>query len=284
MHLPNVEPAKQANIKKVVAIGRILMNDTRVRLTGKAIRLSVPFLQTLRFRPALLVCTLLAISLLQTSIYSQDLDESDEWLYRLEFDREEVSIPCDKGCRAIGDTNQCTDAKSRSVDVNIRANEDSLDAGDLWYEFDPDAGLVIDGDSGIRWDLSEASEGTYWLRVKINRGFETIDVINKSIEVKRCDCLCTSSCATFKVGASKEAVGENEIILFRAVRSGYFSSEGVDLNWNVENGEIVSGTGSSILKVRAGSSAKGYLKVTVETVQATQECRRVFEILVPVSK
>jgi hypothetical protein len=209
-------------------------------------------------------------------------DESDEPLFKIEFDKDVLVIPCPKGCAPDAGVPGCSSEAGVSLIARITSDKNATDAADLWYEYLPEKGKITETSAGLKWDLSNVRNGSYWLKVKVNKGFETYEVLNKSVELTNCECTCVQVCAEIKLEADKTTVNENEIVLIRAIQSICFS-ENVNLRWRVTNGEIVSGQGARILKVRARSAGEGDLKVALEFTQEAEKCRRSPELTLPIN-
>ena len=233
------------------------------------------------------VVALVVLVIMPSSVSSQEESETQDALYVVSLDREDVVIPCASGCKAKRLDSACSRDSAPEVEVRLEPTELMEDTSDVWFEFIPDIGEVLENEGRRLWRVSGGGEGKYWLKVKINQGFETLDVVHKAIELTPCDCTCVAQCAGFEAAGSAERASEKEVIRFRLKQSGFFgapkSKHSHKIVWEVENGEIVSGQGTHILKVRAGVASNGPLKVTVRATREPQDdCPGFFELTVPI--
>ncbi len=207
--------------------------------------------------------------------------EEDEPFFEIEFDKSELFLPCPSGCVSDAGRNACRDDAKRDISVTINQKQKLPGQAKIWFEYAPETGSVSETENGLSWDLGDAVPGVHWLKVKMNQGFETIDALSKSVEVGRCDCSCEAKCAILALEAETPEVIERQVVMLRAIQTGFFA-ESVRLIWEVENGEVLSGQGSNIVRVRANESGKGDLKVKLESIQPSIECGGTSELKLPI--
>jgi hypothetical protein len=226
---------------------------------------------TMRIAVRICILTLAAAVIILVPIPGLAQADSDS-LYRIELEKDQFLIPCPAWCTAIDGASACSDEHVRETNVKLVPTESGFDTKGIWFEFIPDKGVVTGTGENAKWTLSEAPVGKHWLRVKINRGFETIDVASKAVEIRNCDCVCAIKCSAITVESEKNEVAAGQIAVFRAVKQ-TLSTASDKIEWSVENGQIVSGDGTGIVKVRANGAAGSNLVVKAMLVNDDPKCR-----------
>ncbi|MDH3529001.1 MAG: hypothetical protein OEQ28_05520, partial [Acidobacteriota bacterium] len=208
------------------------------------------FARSLNFKARCYI--LLCFIILFATPFSYSQTDDDGPLFEIEFDRSNLVLPCPAGCERDVAVDSCKDAGKMEIAVKINARRRGSRDVKIWYDYGPETGSITETATGLVWNLGDAGAGTHWLKVKMNEGFETIESVSKSVDVGRCDCVCTTPCASFELSADKSETVESGIVMLRAVQNRFFK-ENIYLSWNVANGEILSGQGSNIVRVQAGS-------------------------------
>ncbi|NNE68664.1 MAG: hypothetical protein HKN33_19020 [Pyrinomonadaceae bacterium] len=238
-------------------------------------------ISTLLFRTLSGVALLLVAIVFTGQFAHAQNSSSDDSLFRIEFEKERLLRPCGPGCAPREASNECSDAPNLKTALKLIPNQPSFEMDDVWFEYLPDHGEILEVEAKATWSLWRQPVGMYWLKVKINRGFETLDVVSKSLEISECDCDCVVDCAGITVEAKYPEVQKDDVAVFRIVQREIFSSSD-KIEWAVENGEIVSGSGRRILKVRATGPPGSQLRVMAVLTKDAAECRSESELTLPI--
>lgn len=249
-----------------------MIQPVKVKVKRKVVFLRL--FSRITFAFCFVVVAALPVLLCPNNVYSQD-ESSSESLFRIELEKDRLIIPCPKWCNA-GSGGSCNDDALRETDFKLIPNESGFDMKDIWFEYLPEAGEVVESAANTEWHLWRAQSGSYWLRVKVNRGFETIDVVSKEITISACNCECAVQCSGLVVEASRDKTEEGQIVVFRVLKKPRFGASD-RIEWSVENGQIISGAGSSIIKVRADAAAGSDLKVIAKLKNDEPLCQSTSE-------
>jgi hypothetical protein len=168
----------------------------------------------------------------------------------IELSDVEVVTPCPSG--TVSTSNSCNDNQS----VNVKPVVENKSGDTLVYDYVVSGGRVVGSGSNVSWDLSGVKEGTYTITSKVDNGCGFCGTTKtKTITVKKCiDCEKPCSCPTVSVSTSANAVRNNETVTFTSNVSGGGDCS-TNYNWEVTNGTIESGQGTSMITVKATGNA-----------------------------
>ena len=184
---------------------------------------------------------------------------------RIDLDKKEAVIPC--GCFKDNfspcslDTNG--EIKKGQFLIAVKTFVRNPKNTKFFYEYAVTGGRILGQGGEVLWDLDGFRPGVYTITVSIRgaRGIST-ETRTETVTVRECNCNCPCMCPTITVKGDKN---------IRASESVDFSAEvlggtGVDItyNWTVSQGEIVSGQGTSQIKVKTTQKMTGEIKVSLE--------------------
>jgi hypothetical protein len=133
----------------------------------------------------------------------------------------------------------------------------------LVYEYKVSGGQVVGQGNEVIWNLEGVRPGVYTITTSIKgKSGVSAETKTQSVSVSECECLCPCVCPTLSV-TGKEIVRASESLVFTANVSGGIATD-IRYNWTVSQGEIVSGQGTSQIKVKTTREMTGFIKATVE--------------------
>ena len=181
------------------------------------------------------------------------MDDSTDVL-EVRLDKTQVTLPCPKGCKSrSGECPYLTPIRIHAVIVGAKTEF----AG---FRYSVSQGRIIGAGSDVEWDLSAATQGTYKLVVKANRGMSKT-VYLKVVECP--DCICDYFCPSIQVMGPNRTVEAGETLVFTASISG--GPDQIVYRWKVSGGKIISGQGTPSVEVKTKrKKIAGKVTATIE--------------------
>jgi hypothetical protein len=188
----------------------------------------------------------------------------------LELSETRVTGKCEPGFQPREGTT-CSD--DMAVNVTTTAVDPENDV--LTYNYTVSGGRIIGQGANVSWDLTGAAPGTYTITAGVD---DSCGVCGKTqtrtIEVAACDCVRICVCPTLSVTGPAGVTAPGETMTFTANVAGG-TSETLTYNWTVDNGTIIEGQGTPVIRVAttadlAGQSVRA--EVTISGADLCEEC------------
>ncbi|CAN5722732.1 hypothetical protein BH24ACI3_BH24ACI3_06630 [soil metagenome] len=162
----------------------------------------------------------------------------------LELSTDQLVLPCEPGRRRAPET----PPESATLILDVVAMASNTDGRSLTYSYTVSGGTIIGTGSSVRWDSSGALPGTYSITAGVDDGCGFCgQTITKTVTVLECSPTCSLvECPSVELNAP-DSVANSDVAVFSANVSG---GPDVKYEWIVENGEIIEGQGTPVLKVR----------------------------------
>lgn len=159
------------------------------------------------------------------------------------LDKTTIVRPCPPGTKSEGN---CPDGASVGVSTKA-SSSDSTDV--LTYNYTVSGGRIVGSGANVSWDLSGLQPGTYTITAGADNGCGVCgNTKTETVTVKDCEG-CVNPCACPTLGVSGGGVvNPGEMMYFTANVVGGTAND-VTYNWNVSQGRIVSGQGTSSITV-----------------------------------
>ena len=128
----------------------------------------------------------------------------------------------------------------------------------LTYNYTVSGGRVVGQGANVSWDLSGVSPGTYTITAGVDDGCGVCGKTQtKTITVEACECetVCTCPSGPSVIGPSGLVTAGDNITFTANVTDG--NPGPTTYNWNVSQGNIVSGQGTSSITVSTTSDMAG---------------------------
>ena len=174
----------------------------------------------------------------------------------IDVDEDVLTLPCPAGHRSCG----TGPSKDFIVDVRVKISGKTREST---LKYDITYGRVIGTGQKVRWDLRDQRPGNYRITVTHFVNGKAIGEPKTAAVVIESDiCICDCFCPQLKIYGPSKIVKRGSIQSFSASVQG---GPDVTYKWSVENGQIVSGQGTSEIKVRVKRKSKlSELKATVQ--------------------
>ncbi len=179
-----------------------------------------------------------------------------------------VKLPCGPGQRPREGAN-CPD----SMSVNVATSASDPENDPLTYNYTVSGGRVVGQGANVSWDLSGVSPGTYTITAGVDDGCGVCGTTQtRSITVEACDCEIVCTCPTgLDISGPVGVTRPGDTMTFTA--SATPGSSPTTYNWSVSQGEIISGQGTSTIRVRTTAGMAGSnVTATVEFNSSDPNC------------
>ncbi|MGI8669275.1 MAG: hypothetical protein ACR2J3_05410, partial [Aridibacter sp.] len=159
--------------------------------------------------------------------------------------------------------------------VSLTTNATDPENDVLTYNYTVSGGRIVGQGSNVSWDLAGVQPGTYTVTVGVDDGCgvcsptvtETVTVENCNCTAPREDCVCP---ATVTVVPPPAAVRPGENMVFTANVVG--DSTGLRYNWDVDNGDIISGQGTTRITVNTEGRTDTTVTATLNIEGFPNDC------------
>lgn len=166
----------------------------------------------------------------------------------LSLSSDHLVLPCEPGQRP--NEGKPSPSKTMLIDVVTRAADPDDDP--LVYVYTVSGGQIVGRGSKVQWDMKDAAPGTYTITAGVDDGCGICGkTVTRTITIEECtpSCSLPPDCPLVEI-RSPEFLGSFEEYLFKAKILG---GEGLNINWSVENGELIHGQGTPQIRVKTGS-------------------------------
>ncbi|MCS6874924.1 MAG: hypothetical protein NZM17_09640 [Pyrinomonadaceae bacterium] len=162
----------------------------------------------------------------------------------VEISRSVVTLPCPPGFRPREGQTGCGE---QTVSVRTTAVDPENDV--LTYNYTVSGGRIVGQGANVTWDLTGVRPGTYTITVGVDDGCGVCGKTQtRTVEVRECECERVCECPSSITVSGGGVVRPGEIMTFTANVVGG-TQETVTYNWTVSQGRIISGQGTSVIRV-----------------------------------
>ncbi len=181
-----------------------------------------------------------------------------------------VKLPCTDGLvPREGET--CPDDSTVSLTTNATDPENDV----LTYNYTVSGGRIVGQGANVSWDLAGVQPGTYTVTVGVDDGCGVCsETKTETITVESCDCippLVECICpATITIVPPPAAVRPGENMVFTANVVG--DSTGLRYNWDVDNGDIIDGQGTTRITVNTEGRSNTTVTATLNIEGFPNDC------------
>lgn len=176
----------------------------------------------------------------------------------------EVVLPCPAGQQPREGV-VCSD--NMTVQVTTTAVDPENDV--LTYNYTVSQGRIVGTGASVSWDLTGVAPGTYTITAAVDDGCGLCgQTKTQTITVRNCDCVIPTPptppclCPDVSVNDATTSVKPGETLTFTANVSGSSTGD-VRYNWEVENGVIASGQGTSTITVTTSNPGNVTARVNI---------------------
>jgi len=188
----------------------------------------------------------------------------------LTLSQTEIAAPCPSD-QVPREGQVCSD--NMTVQVTTTAVDPENDV--LTYNYTVSGGQIVGQGADVSWDLTGAAPGTYTITAGVDDGCGVCgQTQTRTITVAACDCVPVEvcECADVSVTGPSGLVQAGETMTFTANVSG---GNVATYNWEVDNGEIISGQGTNTITVQTTPEMTGNVTATLNTTTVDcPECGR----------
>ena len=185
----------------------------------------------------------------------------------LELSETRVTAKCPEGQQPVaGQT--CTD--DMSVNVTTTAVDPENDV--LTYNYTVSGGRIVGQGANVSWDLTGAAPGTYTITAGVDDSCGVCGKTQtKTITVEECRCEVPCVCPTLSVTGPAGVTAPGETMTFTANVAGG-TSETLTYTWTVDNGTIIEGQGTPVIRVATTADLAGQNVRAEVTIGGTNIC------------
>ncbi len=180
---------------------------------------------------------------LRTLLRNRPADVSD-----LSLSSDLLILPCAPGQRP--GEGQPSSSKTMVLDIGTTAIDPDDDV--LAYSYSVSGGRIIGNGAKVQWDLADTTPGTYTITAGVDDGCGICGkTVTRTITVIDCtpSCALPPSCPHVEIQSQEVLDSFTEYFFLSKI----LGADGLDLEWTVENGEVVEGQGTRKIRVRTGS-------------------------------
>ncbi len=160
-----------------------------------------------------------------------------------------VGVSCPKGMKC--DYRGLKDP-APIIDVAVSSIDRQNDPPSFIYRVT--GGKIIGTGHNVKWDLSEVSYGTYSITVAADDGYGVLGkTVSRSVTVENFSGCVFCDCPPIRIAEPDIAI-INEMSEFAATIGGPVPKSNLKYVWEVTNGKIVSGNGTSTIRVQWDAS------------------------------
>ncbi len=187
----------------------------------------------------------------------------------LELSETRVTGKCPEGQEPLEGQN-CTD--DMAVNVTTTAVDPENDV--LTYNYTVSGGRIVGQGANVSWDLTGAAPGTYTITAGVDDGCGVCGKTQtKTITVEECRCEVKCVCPTLSVTGPAGVTAPGETMTFTANVAGG-TSETITYEWTVDNGTIIEGQGTPVIRVATTADLAGQNVTATVTISGTGLCEQ----------
>lgn len=177
-----------------------------------------------------------------------------------------ITLPCAPGLH--NRSGSCPGTVNTSVGLRAVAKDFH---GTPIYSYTVTGGRITGEGNSVTWDLSGLSPGSYTAAVEVRDNKKHLATSTLTVSITSCpDCVPDLACASITVSCSDRVTAGTEATFTASLSSG---SDLTSYNWTISAGKIVSGQGTSEIKVSTNGLAGQTITATVE-VSLDPSCGR----------
>ncbi len=186
----------------------------------------------------------------------------------IDLSQSEITKPCAEGTRPK-EGEDCSDDQT----INVRTNATDPEGEVLTYNYTVSGGRVVGSGENVTWDLSGVNEGTYTITATVDDGCGVCaEPKTETVTVRACVCETVDcECGELSVTGPASSVRSGETMTFTASLT---NADNVTFNWVVDKGEIISGQGTSSIRVSTEGLDDETVRATVNTTADCEACTK----------
>lgn len=189
----------------------------------------------------------------------------------ISLNRDEATIWCT--CKDASDEQRRRAKESLRIAVSAKVRDQPETP--FTYTYFVSGGKIEGQGTHVFWDLDNVAPGKYTISAHADDGVGFRDAsVEKSIELREADCHCPCHCPLIRVAPNYVSIRRGQNIVFEAIVSG-LDAENLAYNWNVLNGTILKGSGTTRIVVKTDTKTKGQsvtANLTVSGLDPTFNC------------
>jgi hypothetical protein len=170
----------------------------------------------------------------------------------VKLDHNMLILPCRPGSLSCG-----SDKPSKSLVIRVHLVT-SNNPRTAKYRYTVTGGRILGAGRDVKWDLSNASPGSYNVQAReVRNGRDLPGIQTATVVVASAQCICDClNCPQIKIQTTKRSVSPGETFSVSASISGGSQDNPLTLNWTLSAGKIISGQSTAAILIKLTSDTK----------------------------